>query len=87
MTDKSTGIAALGGLQWLSEFQSDGSRLIATVVFCMTIFGIFGLPRVLKEWAADRKDQRAHELQKLSLLNKVERRIGTRKAERLNLDA
>jgi len=76
-----------GDLQWLSAFHSDGSRLAAIALVCVTLIAIFCLPTIAAVWRADRSDKRANELRKLALTAEIDRQIEQRRKERLNLDA
>ena len=76
-----------GDLQWLSVFESDGARLAAILIICVTIVLVTCLPMVVRVWVQDRQDRRVYERSKQALLAKIDADMKRRKTERLNLDA
>lgn len=74
-----------GELQWLSLFHSDFYRLLAVGVVCLAWVSR-RVPEVMRVWADDRRDRRAHERKKLALMLQIDDRIARREAERLDLD-
>jgi hypothetical protein len=76
-----------GDFSWLAFFQSDVLRLAAIALVCLTLIAIFCVPKVMKIWAEDRLDQRAHERKKANLAAKVDQELQKRIEGRLDLDA
>jgi Tfp pilus assembly protein FimT len=68
------------------RFQSDGARLVAIILVCVTLIAIFCLPRLAKVWAEDRADRRAHERSKAALIAAVDEARARREAERVKRD-
>ena len=87
MKSQSAQYSVFGDLQWLSVFQSDEARLAAIAMISLTIVLVVCLPTVVRVWAQDRRDRRAHERSKQALLAKIDDEMKRREAERLNLDA
>ena len=76
-----------GDLQWLSFFESDGARIAATTLVCITFVLIFCTRPIAEVWLKDRADKRAHTERKMALIAKVNQTLTQREVERLDLDA
>jgi hypothetical protein len=63
-------LATVGNFHWLFAFQSDGARLAAIAMVCATLAFVYCFPIFIKEWVADRRDRRADELKKLTMMAK-----------------